>query len=294
MQSIIYPRLVLALQARTKLHQKQLGLYTTLVDEGVKRLLEGKGGKLLRSGKAEGEATADGEKVKEGDDEKTKATATASSESGSSSSASASDDEKAPLLSQPNVEPSSETDPDAPSAVVLPPPALVLAPLQASLSSLKSALPSDSPNKRATTLPSTLPTLDSPSPFPFPTPSISLVSSLQKLNSYIETETYSVITSTSSTYRFNASAGQITGAEGSGGKKSDRQAVLDAVQGLKAEIRGVKGEFRSPAAAPSRVERRVLSLSDSGSLTRVSRDVQVRCSIVGISLLWHREEELEQ
>lgn len=121
--------------------------------------------------------------------------------------------------------PEGEEDPSP----ALPTPAPILLPLQTSLSSLVSTFP---PTGTYTRLLSTL----SPTPSSMSEASSAsegLLGALATLTSYIDTESYAVVTSS---YRSYGTTQNV-----SGGSK-ERKSEVEAVGSLKAEIRSVKGE----------------------------------------------------
>lgn len=126
---------------------------------------------------------------------------------------------------------------DGEAAPPLPPPASVLLPIQTSLSSLASALP---PSGTSTTLPSRIAHPPYPTLADARSSSEGLLGTLSSLNSYLETETYAVVTSAYRSY----------GVQNATGGSKDRKPMLDAVSNLKAEIRSVKGALA--AAGPWR------------------------------------------
>lgn len=127
---------------------------------------------------------------------------------------------------------------DEVAAPQLPPPATVLLPIQSSLSDLASALP---PSGTSTTLPSRI----AHPPYPALADAVSssegLLGALSSLNTYLETETYAVVTSAYRSY----------GAQAATGGSKDRKPLLDAVSNLKAEIRSVKGALAARASLRS-------------------------------------------
>lgn len=124
---------------------------------------------------------------------------------------------------------------DEAAAPQLPPPAAVLLPIQTSLSSLASAFP---PSGTSTTLPSRIARPPYPTLADARSPSEGLLGALSSLNSYLETETYAVVTSAYRSY----------GAQVATGGSEDRRPLLEAVSNLKAEIRSVKGAFAAASA----------------------------------------------
>lgn len=131
--------------------------------------------------------------------------------------------EKGEMADAPTEEEEEEPSP------ALPTPAPVLLPLQTSLSSLVSTFP---PTGTYTRLPSTL----SPAPSSMSEASSAsegLLGALATLTSYIDTESYAVVTSS---YRSYGTTQNV-----SGGSK-ERKSEVEAVGSLKAEIRSVKGE----------------------------------------------------
>ncbi|GAA5887078.1 hypothetical protein JCM16303_007126 [Sporobolomyces ruberrimus] len=216
-KSVVVPRLILALKAKTKLFDTHQVKYTQLW-ESLRRFTESKscerlGGKEAiefrkkqQNGTSEGNALENPEvEVRRGE-------------------AQEKDDEKEPLLQEGN---EGETEP-SPS---LPPPPQLLVPLQDSLKSLHSSLSLSSTSiasKSASTNPSNL-----------VQPQGQLMRSFVTFNEYLESELQSVTSTISNPYRTYGSSTVSASSSGVGG--GERKALQEATQGFKAEIRSIKG-----------------------------------------------------
>lgn len=253
-QSIVYPRLVKALLARTQLTTKSQLLYSQLVEQHVTALYKGKGGALLRSGTVTVEgATAPPGSSSSSDTAHEDDVAPALSASNDSIA-----DEKAKLLASDTPSPPSaaaaaaaDTASEEP-AVALPPPAPVLAPITRALAALSAELPAPG---TASSLPAELPKSSSLEwdssdsqqaslTAAATSSSLDLLKSLHKLNEYLDTESYAVVSSSS--YRYNAGGpASSTSSSSSNTAGKERRALLEAVQRFKSEIRGVKGGWRA-------------------------------------------------
>ncbi|KAI5476340.1 hypothetical protein MNV49_007853 [Pseudohyphozyma bogoriensis] len=166
-RSIVYPRLVIALEARTKLHQAQVDAYGGFLTK-LRALRDGKGFSLIRGPDPE-EQVHDGPEKKKDHSAQDKATRPATPSSGATSSADdIADGEPSPRL---------------------PPAPPILTPLTTSLQTLSTTL-----NSHA----STKPLFFDPTSSPPATESLS--TSLTKLTDYISSESFA---SYSNAYRTN-------------------------------------------------------------------------------------------
>lgn len=229
-QTIVYPRLVIALQARTRLFRSHETVYAKLHDTIV-GLVNAAGIRTL--GGAEAVEFRQRERQRRTLSPEVKAAAAGLEEAGT-------DEEKKPLLhtkadgqeetnpSEGQVEPHAATEP-------LPPPPRILEPVKTSLTSLRAELASASPSAstsssghHATMNPSNL-----------VQPQGMLMRSLVTLNEYLESESYAA--ATFHTYRpygaYGASAGSSSTATG------ERKALQEVTHNFKAEIRSIKGAF---------------------------------------------------
>ncbi|TNY24665.1 Peroxin Pex14/17-penicillium chrysogenum [Rhodotorula diobovata] len=223
-KTIIYPRLVVALKARSRLFSIHEAAYSKLFDAlkaftgstGVARLggadaleFRRKKREELAERAEEGGAPSDTQEKQEG--------------------------EKQPLLEKDEAAAGPEADPAQAPEPTLPPTPQVLAPLRSSLSTLNtelkaasapSASSSSSPHAGGLTNPSNL-----------VQPQGMLMRSLVTLNEYLESETYAA--STFHTYRpygaYGASSGGPTTATG------ERKALQEVTHNFKADIRSLKG-----------------------------------------------------
>ncbi|ORY81746.1 hypothetical protein BCR35DRAFT_303879 [Leucosporidium creatinivorum] len=217
-KSLIYPRLVLALQARTRLHNANLSMYDGLLSS-LRLLKNAPGFQRIKSPAFEEAAAAEGGGKEE-------EAVVEQSEAVQEKEAVPEKQSKAEEAGVPAEQEGAELDDEA--TPPLPPPATVLLPIQTSLSSLASALP---PSGTSTTLPARIAHAPYPTLSDARSPSEGLLGALSSLNSYLETETYAVVTSAYRSY----------GAQAATGGSKDRTPLLDAVSNLKAEIRSVKG-----------------------------------------------------
>lgn len=236
-QTIVYPRLVIALQARTRLFRSHETIYAKLHDTIV-GLVNAAG--IRRLGGAEAVEFRKRERERRTLSPEVKAVSVAGSEEAGA------DEEKKPLLhtkadgqeetspSEGQVEPHAATEP-------LPPPPRILEPVKTSLTSLRAELASASPS--ASTSSSGHHTTVNPSNLV--QPQGMLMRSLVTLNEYLESESYAA--ATFHTYRpygsYGASAGSSTSATG------ERKALQEVTHNFKAEIRSIKGAF-SPLSLP--------------------------------------------
>ncbi|GAA5870871.1 hypothetical protein JCM3774_001698 [Rhodotorula dairenensis] len=236
-KTIIYPRLVIALQARTRLFQSHVTIYTKLHDTivglvnaaGIRRLggaeaVEFKKRQrerrtLLSDASATG-ITQDQDKTKG----ETLSRGEGATEEGADPTASATND-------------GNDDDP-------LPPPPRILEPVKASLTSLRAELVSGSPSATASTL--------STNPSNLVQPQGMLMRSLVTLNEYLESESYAA--ATFHTYRPYGAYGSSAGSSTATG---ERKALQEVTHNFKAEIRSIKGallnrrNFARPETATS-------------------------------------------
>jgi hypothetical protein len=232
-QNIIFPRLVIALQARTKLFKTHEGLYGQLL-ESVQELVKSVGvGRLGGT-----EAVEFRRKERE---EKEKAVAEGEEPGASAFEEGAEKtqekEEKQPLLStdSPTAAAGSE---ETPASSPLPPPPQLLAPLTSSISSLTRTL-------RTPTTPT--PTSHPSNPSNLVQPTGTLLRSLVTFNEYLESEAYAA--STVHSYGGASAYGGYRGGGvglGGAGASGERKALMQVVGDFKAEVRSVKGAFRGP------------------------------------------------
>jgi hypothetical protein len=226
-QTLIYPRLVLALNARTRLHAAHLATYSSLLQE-IQSLSKGPGCRLIRGEGVAGVDERGGISVEsEGEG--------AAKDAKGAASVQATEQQKGFTEKELNADPPAvpvDTNRTPDLVQQLPPPAPVLRPIGSALQALATAL--SAPN---TTL---SPTPPRPPAAPAAEGSESLLRSLSTLNGYLESESYATVTSAYRSY----------GASTGGSK--DCKALHDAVVSLKAEIRSVKGAFHFTFSRPAR------------------------------------------
>ncbi|GAA5957967.1 hypothetical protein JCM8115_001088 [Rhodotorula mucilaginosa] len=229
-KTIVYPRLVIALQARTRLFRSHETIYAKLHDTII-GLVNAAG--IRRLGGAEAVEFRKRERERRALSSDQKAPS-AGSDSGDVN------EEKKPLL-QTGADAQEGTDPSEgqlePHATepLPPPPPRILEPVKTSLTSLRAELASGSPS--ASTTSSTGGGHMPMNPSNLVQPQGMLMRSLVTLNEYLESESYAA--ATFHTYRpygaYGASAGSSSTATG------ERRALQEATHNFKAEIRSIKG-----------------------------------------------------
>ncbi|GAA5820416.1 hypothetical protein JCM11251_005616 [Rhodosporidiobolus azoricus] len=241
-RNIIFPRLVVALQARTKLFKSHEGLYGQFL-QGVEGLVKSVGvGRLGGKEAVEFRRQEKGEREKKVDGgEGAEASAVAEN---AEEKPQETDEENQPLL--PTDASPATTDSEEAISATLPPPPQVLAPLTTSLSSLNCTL-------RTSATPSRSSHPSNPSNLVQPTGT--LLRSLVTFNEYLESEAYAA-----STVHSYGGAGAYGGYRGGGvglggaGASGERKALMQVVSDFKAEVRSVKGallnrrNFTQPSA----------------------------------------------
>ncbi|KWU47244.1 hypothetical protein RHOSPDRAFT_31389 [Rhodotorula sp. JG-1b] len=227
--TIVYPRLVIALQARTRLFRSHETIYAKLHDTIV-GLVNAAG--IRRLGGAE---AVEFRKRRE------RERRTLSSEQKAPSAKLESGDvneEKKPLLPTGAADAQEETAPSEgqvePHATEpLPPAPRILEPVKTSLTSLRAELASGSPSASTSSTGGHMTT----NPSNLVQPQGMLMRSLVTLNEYLESESYAA--ATFHTYRpygaYGASAGSSSTATG------ERKALQEVTHNFKAEIRSIKG-----------------------------------------------------
>ncbi|BGP32349.1 hypothetical protein JCM10296v2_004130 [Rhodotorula toruloides] len=219
-KSIIYPRLVVALKARSRLFTFHESAYAKLYD--ALRSFTGSAS-IARLGGAE--AIEYRRKLRE---EQAARTVVSEGEAGEAG-AEAKDEEKQPLLAE--EEAGEETEGAAEqSPPTLPPPPHVLDPVRTSLSTLHAEVKSASPSALSASS-----AHSSSNPSNLVQPQGTLMRSLVTFNEYLDSEIYSA--STFHTYR-------PYGAYGSSGTSTatgERKALQEVTHNFKAEIRSLKG-----------------------------------------------------
>ncbi|SCV72075.1 BQ2448_4769 [Microbotryum intermedium] len=249
-QNILYPRLVLALKARTVLHQDHLKGYTKFVDDvrsfglsGTRTLI---GGLKDRQGANKVDSKEDPLKEETQSDKEEKVPST---EGG---------DETQPLFSG-----SDESSTLVPTTIPIEAPT-ILSPLLTSLQTLSSTLHTSNlpPNSFASThssAPFTTPNPNATHQFTPPrsaaaasaaaaaqsrlSPDHTLVSSLGSLNEWVENQVYAIATQGYRTYGSVSGVSSTSGNGGVGGTSGGKEfkALGEATAGFKSEIRAVKG-----------------------------------------------------
>ncbi|GAA5984071.1 hypothetical protein JCM10908_006036 [Rhodotorula pacifica] len=241
-KTIVYPRLVIALQARTRLFRSHETIYTKLHDTIV-GLVNAAGIRKLGGAEAVEFRKRQRERKVLSEDENGEASAVKSVAEKHQQG-----EEKQPLLGKDGAS-SDETGRTAAEeneqAVEepLPPPPQILQPVKASLTSLRAELVAGSPSATTSTL---------ANPSNLVQPQGMLMRSLVTLNEYLESESYAA--STFHTYRpygaYGASAGSSTAT-------GERKALQEVTHNFKAEIRSIKGallnrrNFARPEATSS-------------------------------------------
>ncbi|GAA6040885.1 hypothetical protein JCM8097_003170 [Rhodosporidiobolus ruineniae] len=222
-RTVIYPRLVVALRARTQLFATHEKAYLRFVEKLTGLVTGGKGVERL-GGK---EAIKFRRKLKEDGAEE--------GQEGPASAARAGEKAKEAGVAASEGQPPAYTpeDPAAsePAPRPLPPPPQLLAPVHSSLSSLSSTLRSASPSISSTTGHS------SRNPSNLVQPTGTLLRALVTFNEYLESEGYAASTFHSYSGRGLYSAGSMGGGQQEGERKKLQQATGD----VKAEIRSIKG-----------------------------------------------------
>ncbi|POY75146.1 hypothetical protein BMF94_1777 [Rhodotorula taiwanensis] len=236
-KTILYPRLVIALQARTRLFRSHEAIYTKQ-HASVLGLVQAVGVKRLGGADAVAFRKRERERAAEAGTEAGTASSLAGEEQLNGKEEKR-EDEKQPLL---EFGATTEGGAEDTSPSPLPPPPRILEPVKTSLSSLRSSLVSASPSANPTTL---------ANPSNLVQPQGMLMRSLVTLNEYLESESYAA--STFHTYRpygaYGASAGSSATASG------ERKALQEVTHSFKAEIRSIKGallnrrNFTRPEAA---------------------------------------------
>ncbi|BGP40323.1 hypothetical protein JCM10449v2_004284 [Rhodotorula kratochvilovae] len=217
-KSVIYPRLLVALKARTRLFTVHEAAYSKLFD-ALKSFTASTG--IARLGGAE--AIEFRRNLRE--EEAARVEAVGAGEGADSDEAQPA--EKQPLLEKGEPAGEGEGAQDAAPQPQLPPPPQLLAPVTSSLSSLNAEL-------KAATAPSSFST-SSTNPSNLVQPQGTLMRSLVTLNEYLESETYTA--STFHTYRPYGAYG-TTGASTATG---ERKALQEVTHNVKADIRSLKG-----------------------------------------------------
>ncbi|KPV74910.1 uncharacterized protein RHOBADRAFT_53836 [Rhodotorula graminis WP1] len=219
-KTIIFPRLVVALKARSRLFSIHDAAYTKLFDV-LKAFTTSTG--IARLGGAD--ALEFRRKLKEEPEEETVAAGEPAGQ--------AQDAEKEPLLDKGEAAAAEGDTAAAAPEPTLPPPPRILAPLTTSLASLYAEL-------QAAATPS-VPSTTSPhaggltNPSNLVQPQGMLMRSLVTLNEYLESETYSA--QTFHTYRPYGAYG----APGSSTATGERKALQEVTHNFKADIRSLKG-----------------------------------------------------
>ncbi|GAA5908830.1 hypothetical protein JCM6882_005462 [Rhodosporidiobolus microsporus] len=226
--NIIFPRLVVALQARTKLFQTHEGLYGKML-ESVQALVKSVGVGTLGGKEAVEFRMKEREEKEKKADEGEAEDVSAGGENAQEEQAAA--PEKEPLL--PAADSPAAADAEEPSASSpLPPQPQILGPLTSSLSSLSASL-------RTPTTPARSSHPSNPSNLVQPTGT--LLRSLVTFNEYLESEAYAA--STVHSYGGGGYGGYRGGGVGLGGAgaSGERKALMQVVGDFKAEVRSVKG-----------------------------------------------------